>query len=466
MDSLPPSYPRLEEAVDPILPPKNDLPEAERNWVGWGILAAIFLFLIVGGLMRSSDQKGVDLSTRTQDSQIKTAFSLSKGSAVTETASKDSLETASKALAAKGDARSKILRLQVDFELGRKLDERTTSLLASSKDPKEKAFADFYKDPKNKDLQSMLLKRIDRKDLTGQIAEIHISEARGEKGVRERLFPKSGMLIIGLLGLGVMGGAFLGCMVWTGYVYGKADGKIRILGLPGFPISLALADRYAWRGAGLMLIFIALQILMALSGEINPTLAQVTTIGSSVLMIFLALNLPKDSVFGHRLTSKHLGTDPDDLGVKIGWGLAGYVANIPLLLFSIAIMIPLSKVLPTHSHPAGDALADAPGMFTILKVLLAGVIAAPIWEEVMFRGLLFPALARLTNNVWVGALVSSLLFAAIHPQGPGGWLGLATIAMMNCALTYHTRSLIPAMVLHMVNNGVALVASLLIGRSL
>ena len=81
------------------------------------------------------------------------------------------------------------------------------------------------------------------------------------------------------------------------------------------------------------------------------------------------------------------------------------------------------------------------------------VIGAPIVEEHIFRGWIFPALSKLLNSVWAGGVVSSLCFAMIHPQGPTMWPALACIGGTCCLLTHYTRSLWPGMILHAVHNG-------------
>jgi membrane protease YdiL (CAAX protease family) len=55
-----------------------------------------------------------------------------------------------------------------------------------------------------------------------------------------------------------------------------------------------------------------------------------------------------------------------------------------------------------------------------------------------------------------------LLFAAIHPQGPILWAGLAAIGVMACFLTHMTGSLVPAMVMHSVHNASVLTLAIVV----
>jgi ABC-2 type transport system permease protein len=85
------------------------------------------------------------------------------------------------------------------------------------------------------------------------------------------------------------------------------------------------------------------------------------------------------------------------------------------------------------------------------------VIAAPIFEEFIFRGLIFGGLRR-SFSLWPAALVSAGLFAIMHPA-----LSLVPVFVMGAAaaLVYdRTRSLLAPMLLHAVYNACAIGAQL------
>ena len=84
-----------------------------------------------------------------------------------------------------------------------------------------------------------------------------------------------------------------------------------------------------------------------------------------------------------------------------------------------------------------------------LWVVPLGVIAAPIFEEFIFRGLIFGGLRR-SFGVWPATLASAAVFAILHPPlaiVPVFVLGVCT------ALVYErTRSLLAPMIVHAVYN--------------
>jgi membrane protease YdiL (CAAX protease family) len=116
---------------------------------------------------------------------------------------------------------------------------------------------------------------------------------------------------------------------------------------------------------------------------------------------------------------------------------------------------------PTPSHPAQQAAVDADAWQVIQLFLLASV-AAPVVEEIMFRGVFFTHLCGWTRrwSRWLGIIfavfVSSVIFAAIHPQGPIFIPPLAGLAIGFCVARLWRGSLIPAMVAHGVSNALVM----------
>lgn len=138
------------------------------------------------------------------------------------------------------------------------------------------------------------------------------------------------------------------------------------------------------------------------------------------------------------------------LGLVIGVGTAivTYLINFIVVLLA-GVTDPVEQGL-TEVVTAGGAL-------TLLAVLLA-VVVAPIGEEILFRGVLHRAIAD-KAGFWVGAIVSSALFALVHIEvvlsQPLGLVGLFVVGFL-LALAYHqTGSLIVPILGHAVYNGIS-----------
>lgn len=78
------------------------------------------------------------------------------------------------------------------------------------------------------------------------------------------------------------------------------------------------------------------------------------------------------------------------------------------------------------------------------------MIAAPLAEEYLFRGLLFRALDREWGG-WKAVLGSAMFFAIYHP--PDAWLPVASLGVLNALLFRRSRSLWPCVLAHLAYNG-------------
>ena len=100
-------------------------------------------------------------------------------------------------------------------------------------------------------------------------------------------------------------------------------------------------------------------------------------------------------------------------------------------------------------------------MVAVALIMLGVAVAAPIVEEIAFRGYLFAALTT-WRGPWMAALVTSLLFGAAHVAAlPPELLPVAAIfGFAACMLFWFTGSLLPSVGIHAFNNGlvVALIA--------
>jgi hypothetical protein len=211
-----------------------------------------------------------------------------------------------------------------------------------------------------------------------------------------------------------------------------------------------------------MLVYIVLFSLPALVAAMMRTKLNesVSTIFVGLAMFLAVPALFRFPVLGKKVSLEDLGVDGRNLLGNVGVGLLGFVLELPLAL----AMASLGELVFSGSHPTHPATQELLTDHTPLvigSIFFLAVCVAPFWEEIMFRGLLFPALSRLCRSAPIGGLASCLLFGAVHPQGLPIWLALITVGGMGCALTYHTRSLVPSMVMHAAHNGTMLLLTLL-----
>jgi membrane protease YdiL (CAAX protease family) len=136
---------------------------------------------------------------------------------------------------------------------------------------------------------------------------------------------------------------------------------------------------------------------------------------------------------------------------EMGAGILGWLAALPILVLGMiaASLITKATGVPP-SHPIMEVFAGN-GWARLGAVILAAVWA-PVSEELMFRGMLFPGLSSRLRWV-VGTLLGAFIFAVIHPQGWAGVPAIMTLAIAFSTLRLWRRSLIAPMTAHALNNG-------------
>ncbi len=139
---------------------------------------------------------------------------------------------------------------------------------------------------------------------------------------------------------------------------------------------------------------------------------------------------------------------------ELACGAVGYVAGLPLLALGViatTIIVKMTGADPTH--PISREITPDPVRIGLL--LLLASVWAPITEELMFRGELFGHL-RERWGWWGSALVVSLVFAIIHPQGLAALPVLGSIALVLAAIREWRGSILGCMMAHCINNTVVL----------
>jgi hypothetical protein len=132
------------------------------------------------------------------------------------------------------------------------------------------------------------------------------------------------------------------------------------------------------------------------------------------------------------------------------------------LIFSIGILIvfdTLDRIIhkfippPEYIIDLGEIMRPDSTLGYIF-LFLAVVIVAPIGEEVVFRGFLQKFLEKYWEDVTRAVLVTSLFFAMIH-FNPFWTIQIYLLGVILGFLSWKTKSVLPSIILHIVNNGSA-----------
>jgi membrane protease YdiL (CAAX protease family) len=127
------------------------------------------------------------------------------------------------------------------------------------------------------------------------------------------------------------------------------------------------------------------------------------------------------------------------------------------MALAVVVYLVVGGVLYLLIQPEQEDIAQNFGP-TSVQVLLI-VIAAPISEELSFRGFLFGGL-RARTPALVAALISGGLFGALHAAtGIAAVPQLVAFGVILALLYERTGSIVPGLLLHALNNSAALLAS-------
>ena len=144
------------------------------------------------------------------------------------------------------------------------------------------------------------------------------------------------------------------------------------------------------------------------------------------------------------------------------------VSMFGLLLVFMGVSQAVTYVLEVTPSAFVDPLYHSVSSVWLLVFVM--VIAAPVYEELVFRGILWHAIAEQFSRVtlvahdtlsvsgaWIASLVTSFIFAIIHVQY--GIYEISTIillALIFCYARFKSGSLWLPIVLHIINNGAAM----------
>jgi membrane protease YdiL (CAAX protease family) len=227
-------------------------------------------------------------------------------------------------------------------------------------------------------------------------------------------------------------------------------------------------QRYRWGlGFGLLLWvlfgFIASQFLMGIIlyllsiagasfADVNESVFRmVTSACIYLLMLAIVVGVPI-ILWKKKLLLEDLGLDR-----LLTWkdlGLAP-IAFILYFIGSALLIYVVSQVFSgfdmNQQQPVG--FENISQRYEYLLAFFTLVVVAPVAEEVLFRGYLYGKL-RGIMPLWIAAVFTSLLFAAIHLQ----WnvaVDVFVLSIIMCLLREVTGSIWAGIVVHIIKNGIA-----------
>ncbi|MBO3459042.1 CPBP family intramembrane metalloprotease [Aetokthonos hydrillicola Thurmond2011] len=142
------------------------------------------------------------------------------------------------------------------------------------------------------------------------------------------------------------------------------------------------------------------------------------------------------------------------------WGLGGYCVALPVVVIVSLINQQLWQG-QGGSNPLLQLALEGRDSVALAIFFFTAAIAAPLFEEFLFRGFLLPSLTRYLS-VWGAILVSSLLFAIAH-LSLSEILPLFALGVVLAIVYTRSRNLLAPMLLHSLWNSGTLLSLFILG---
>jgi len=226
-----------------------------------------------------------------------------------------------------------------------------------------------------------------------------------------------------------------------------------------FPLNrLDLLDAFlALTGFVLSILFSVLIIIIKSIFHID-SISALLGVSSNFLAVvyeYLAASLIFIIVFAickrHHLSLRDFGFRPIS-AIK----LIGYVAvSFTITFVAWIIIAPVVVYFFPLVNLEQSQEIFAPGMTIVTQILLIiyAIIIGPLLEEVVFRGIIFPASAN-RWNLLIGALVSTIIWSLLHFQL--NVIIFTLIFGLILSVVYHkSQSLWPCLITHILKNAIA-----------
>ena len=143
----------------------------------------------------------------------------------------------------------------------------------------------------------------------------------------------------------------------------------------------------------------------------------------------------------------------NDNDYRLNWKLPNAVNSLIIVITCISVTVvmdPLDSLMPVPREYIEMMKNMAkPNVFSFLSI----VVAAPLLEEIFFRGIILEGFLK-NYSPKRAILLSAAIFGAIH-LNPWQASGAFLIGLLIGWLYWKTRSLIPGIIIHFINNAIA-----------
>lgn len=210
----------------------------------------------------------------------------------------------------------------------------------------------------------------------------------------------------------------------------------------------------------LLVFFISIAVIMVISAK-----REFSNTDTNKLGLFIEILLIFMMIFKLRLSKKNVRILYEDFKSNLNMKEIAWV-----ILFIICLEMGSSNILTDITYIISPSLANwfindsyriIDSMTDYWIVFIMGVFLAPFTEEVIFRNVLFKRISK-KSNVYVGLIVSSIIFASINFGTE--MIGMFFIGIINCILYVKYENLFIPISIYCINNTINMITFILFGK--
>ena len=219
--------------------------------------------------------------------------------------------------------------------------------------------------------------------------------------------------------------------------------------------NISILQSRAWSLSSILLLFIIIisflliSFFLPIKESISQQLTCFCLFGAIVTSLILYLNYRKENLsFG--LSANNL--------IYVIWTPLIYLLTIILLLIvGIINQYLLTNLFNVEIKPQEilEKFKELEKTYEIIIFGISSVVIAPLYEELLFRGIIFPKLIQKTNFL-TAVILSSLIFAILHFH-LSALLPLFSLSLILSLIYLQTLSLWPCIFLHALFNLISII---------
>ncbi len=256
---------------------------------------------------------------------------------------------------------------------------------------------------------------------------------------------------------------FAGLMLLAAWLLKTSLGRTALVQAPVRRINMSpfmlLPALLLWQGPTAIILGLVAPLLNPLpewiSWSVRNLVMSVSAFGAAIGYGILAWHTFARRLLGLGLGLRHLWRD-------IVQAMVILLCIMPVVLVMIVTVQHLGEHLNGPEYDVGqhqslEVLTSHPQMSLKLSVALVAVLAAPLVEELLFRGLIQTLIRSYIGRPWLSVILTSILFATVH-ENYAHWPALFVLSLAIGYAYEKSGSLWQALFMHAMFNGMSVMA--------